>query len=335
MRRAISSLVRCLIVSGLGLAGCSLPAADAAGATATAASPVAIWQDTKRGRSVPVRIVAPAQGEESLPVLLFSHGLGGSVEGGTLWSSHWAAHGYLVIHLQHPGSDQALWESKRGEPAEAMKALKSGATGQQLVARIGDVKFVLDEIVRRKAEGDPLLRRADLARVGMSGHSFGSQTTLALVGQRFMRADSSEPMLLEPRIKAALALSPVARSRQGSYATQFGAIRIPVMSITGTRDGDVIGDGTVPADRTKPFEHMQPPGKYLAVFESGDHMVFGGHGLRRTPSARDLEIQEGVKALSLAFWDAHLKGDAKAAAWLAGDGARGALSKADRYEARP
>ena len=293
------------------------------------------WWDAKRSRTIAVRIVAPTQGDDPLPVVLFSHGLGGSLEGGALWSAHWAARGYLVVHLQHPGSDRDLWEAKREEPREAFKALKEGATGAQLVARVGDVKFVIDEIARRKAAGDPALRRADPDRLGMSGHSFGSQTTLAVSGQRFLRANAVELMLLEPRIKAALALSPVARNRQASAQTQFGSIRIPVMNITGTRDGEVIGDGTVPADRTRPFENMPPPGKYLAVFDGGDHMVFGGHELRRVPTARDREIQAGVKALSLAFWDAHLKGDATAKAWLAGEGARSALAKGDRYEAKP
>jgi hypothetical protein len=80
---------------------------------------------------------------------------------------------------------------------------------------------------------------------------------------------------------------------------------------------------------------MPPPGKYLAVFEGGDHMVFGGHELRRAPTARDREIQAGVNALSLAFWNAYLKDDANARAWLEGAGAKAALSKGDRYEARP
>jgi predicted dienelactone hydrolase len=197
------------------------------------------------------------------------------------------------------------------------------------------VRFALDEIARRKAAGDPVLARADLSRVGMSGHSFGSVTTLALVGQRLVRAGAGEPLLIEPRIRAAIAFSPNARQRAGDPATQFGSVRLPVLMLTGTRDGDVMGDGTTPEARTKPFEHMPPPGKYLAVFEGGDHMVFGGHEMRRTVTARDRDIQSDVKALTLSFWNAHLRDDRDALAWLQEGGARSILSKDDRYESKP
>jgi hypothetical protein len=80
---------------------------------------------------------------------------------------------------------------------------------------------------------------------------------------------------------------------------------------------------------------MPPPGKHLVVFDGGDHMVFGGHVLRRPATPRDAEIQEDVKAITLAFWDAYLKGDAGARDWLAGDGVRSILAAGDRYEARP
>ncbi len=291
------------------------------------------WTDARRDRAIPVRIRAPEGGGQSLPLVLFSHGLGGSREGGSLWGEHWASQGYLVVHVQHPGSDEGLWKSKRGDPAAAMKSLRGAASGVQLVARAQDVTFVLDEIARRKASGDPVLRRADLSRVGMSGHSFGAQTTLALAGQRYpLVLGAGDSPYADPRIVAAIAFSPSARDRAGDLATQFGAIRMPMLLVTGTRDGDVIGDGTTPESRTRPFDHMPAPGKYLAVFEGGDHMVFGGHALRRAATARDGDIQADVKALTLAFWNAHLRGDGEARAWLEDGGARSLLSKGDRYD---
>jgi hypothetical protein len=105
--------------------------------------------------------------------------------------------------------------------------------------------------------------------------------------------------------------------------------------LTGTRDGDVLGDGTTPEARARPFEHMPPPGKYLAVFEGGDHMVFGGHEMRRAVTERDRDIRSDVKALTLSFWNAHLRDDRHALAWLQEGGARSILSKGDRYESKP
>ena len=39
------------------------------------------WQDAKRNRPVPVKIYHPVTEGESLPVIIFSHGLGGSRDG--------------------------------------------------------------------------------------------------------------------------------------------------------------------------------------------------------------------------------------------------------------
>jgi predicted dienelactone hydrolase len=322
------------LVGGCYTAGASMPADPAAAGPLAVATHDAQWTDSSRQRVLPVRIREPKGGGDSLPVILFSHGLGGSREGGSLWGEHWASHGFLVIHLQHPGSDEALWKPIAGDPSAAMKSLRAGATPVQLAARHQDVKFVLDELARRQASGDTMLRRADLMRVGMSGHSFGAQTTLALAGQQFARASPATSPFAETRIRAAIAFSPASRKRAGDLDKQFGAIRIPMLLITGTRDGDVIGDGTTPESRAQPFAHMPGPGKYLAVFEGGDHRVFGGHILRRVSTDRDDAIRSGTKALTLAFWQAHLRGDAEAKAWLEDGGARAFLSKGDRYETR-
>jgi len=73
------------------------------------------WNDTARGRSLPLKVRVP-DGADKVPLVIFSHGLGGSREGGKAWGEHWAQHGYLVIHVQHPGSDDSLW---KGHPIRA------------------------------------------------------------------------------------------------------------------------------------------------------------------------------------------------------------------------
>ena len=61
-----------------------------------------------RGRELPLRIRVPdAPGTRA--AILFSHELGGSVDGGRTWGEHWASHGFVVIHLQHRGSDESVW----------------------------------------------------------------------------------------------------------------------------------------------------------------------------------------------------------------------------------
>ena len=45
-----------------------------------------------------------------LPVILFSHGLGGSRNGYKYVRACWTARGYATIFLQHPGSDESLFQ---------------------------------------------------------------------------------------------------------------------------------------------------------------------------------------------------------------------------------
>lgn len=272
------------------------------------------WRDEARKRDVPVQIHVPKVATDNkFPVVLFSHGLGGSRAGGQNWGEHWASHGYVVVHLQHAGSDEALWKGKA--PAEAVRSMKAGMTIQNLLSRVQDVHFVIDEVVRRADARQGIFAFADGTRIGMSGHSFGAQTTMSVVGQS-SPIQRGQPGL-DKRIVAGMAFSPNARNK-ARLDQQFGDIRMPVMSLTGSRDGSILEDNTVYQDRILPYQHMPAGDKYLLVFDGGDHMVFGGHvlGGRRPETARDREIQRHVKAATTAFWDATLKGNAQARQWL-------------------
>lgn len=264
----------------------------------------ATWRDEARSRDIPVRIRLPA-GVEQVPLVLFSHGLGGTLDAGTTWALAWATAGIAVIHLQHPGSDAGLWAGET-TPRGRLAAVRPGMNGQQLVARIGDVKFVLDEVARRRSLGPTdncNLSRIDIGRVGMAGHSFGAATTQAVAGQRF-----GGRSLADPRVKAAIAFSPTA-PQQGQDALAFGAVTIPFLSVTGTSDTSPGGlNGTVPSDRLRPFAAMPPGKKYLVVYEGGDHQVFGGRGIRRAARPADDHIITSTARLTTLFWQKTLLG---------------------------
>lgn len=274
------------------------------------------WHDAARDREVPVRIRMPA-GTAKAPVILFSHGLGGSLDGGTNWAVAWANAGFIVVNLQHPGSDRSIIGSGR---------IGAAMAPAQLVARVDDVHFILDEFGRRPREGACDLRRADLAHVGMSGHSFGAHTTQAIAGQRFPVAG----IAADPRVKAAIAFSPSPPMR-GSDAAVFGGIAIPFFSITGTEDAAPITPNITPKDRERPFQAMPPGGKYLLVLAGANHMVFNAQdGLRGPASTATPHIRDTVIAATTLFWRATLLGDTTADAALSGFGAT--LPAGDRFE---
>ena len=135
-------------------------------------------RDAARQRDIPVRVYLPAAAAPA-PVVLFSHGLGGSREGSAFLGRHWGARGYVAVFLQHPGSDDSVW---RGKPVgERMAAMDGAADGPNFLRRVQDVHAVLDQLATWQAEaGHALCGRLDLARVGMSGHSFGAVTTQAV-----------------------------------------------------------------------------------------------------------------------------------------------------------
>src|SRR5689334_6039061 len=84
-------------------------------------------KDDARDREIPIRLFLPAK-REAAPVVLFSHGLGGSRAGSKFLGEHWAGRGYVVVFLQHPGSDESVW---RNQPqAERAAAMRKAASGQ-------------------------------------------------------------------------------------------------------------------------------------------------------------------------------------------------------------
>jgi predicted dienelactone hydrolase len=61
------------------------------------------WKDVARGRSVPARLYLPAGtklGEGAVPLVVFSHGMGGSMDGYSYLGRYFAAHGFASLHVQ-------------------------------------------------------------------------------------------------------------------------------------------------------------------------------------------------------------------------------------------
>jgi len=287
------------------------------------------WTDAARARAMPIRIYVPAgEAAGKRPAVIFSHGLGGSKAGGEAWGRHWASHGVIAIHLQHPGSDDALWRDRGSVPLK--EALRTGMTPQAYVDRLADERFAVDEIGRRAASGDSVASRIDPARLGMSGHSFGARTTQAVAGER-LPLPAVGDRFRDERFIAAIAFSPSAAGPSSGWPQRFAGIRIPFLSVTGTRDGDPF-DSSVPASqRTQVFRNMPPPDKYLLVLEGADHLAFDGGKLTLAAGG---DVDRCVRAATLAFWKAYLEGDGDAKAFLAGGGMTRALGAAGTFEAK-
>jgi hypothetical protein len=106
---------------------------------------------------------------------------------------------------------------------------------------------------------------------------------------------------------------PVAGLRDQAYKN----VKLPTMHMTGTKDDSPIGE-TKAAERRIPFDTIAGCPQWFINFQDGDHMIFSGRMARANSDEKkaDLAYQKQIKQCSLAFWNAHLRGDAKALSWL-------------------
>lgn len=283
-------------------------------------------------REVPILVFLPKRGDaakllDPLPIVLFSHGLGGSNTGSTFYGQHLASRGYAVAFLQHAGSDEQVWKDL---PAgKRLSALEQAATRENLVLRTQDVTTAIDALTTwNQTKGHPLEGRVDPERIGMSGHSFGAVTTQMVSGQR---SEIFQAKLIEPRIDAAIAFSP-SPPRLGTPKKVFDKVFLPLMLMTGTKDDSSIGNTDAKARQLVYPALPTTNDRYELVLDGARHSIFTDTAGIRRASARNRNHHRVILALATAFWDAYLKQDRQAAAWLVGDGPKGVMEEADRYQ---
>jgi len=195
---------------------------------------------------------------------------------------------------------------------------------QQLIARIDDVVFAIDEVARRKTI-DKAWRFARADGVGVAGHSFGAHTTLGAGGQAYPLRGA----LSEPRIAALAAFSP-SLPAAGDAVKAFAQVQRPTLCLTGTRDDDVIGNGATADKRAAVYAALPAGNKAMLLLKDADHMTFGGgrdgnraeagQGRMQPREAITTQLQPQHHALvariTTDWWRAHLMGDATAKARL-------------------
>ena len=254
-------------------------------------------KDEKRDRVVPLKIYLPEL-KDPFPVVLFSHGLGGSRENNKYLGLHWAEDGFVGVFLQHAGSDAEVWKSAK--PGQRMSALKAAASAQSSKDRIADVSYVLDQLgIWNKEKGHILEGKLNLEKVGMSGHSFGAVTTMAVAGRKFPFSQSYP----EERIDAFFAMSP--QSGKGLPASKaFGHLEKPILCMSGTKDGSPIDPGLNPESRKDVYAAMPHGDKYQLILDGGEHFAFGDQDGRSSRN-RNPKHHPAIQQISVQFWNAY------------------------------
>jgi predicted dienelactone hydrolase len=329
--RPVAVLAAAVVIAGAGLVGAVQPAVASQeavpvalpgalpGAGPQAAPDAAVsvidldWVDASRQREVPARLYLPAGGPlaaagRPLPLVVFSHGLGGSRFGYSHLGRHWAAQGFASLHLQHPGSDRAVWSARVWELAQNLRAAASEANA---VARAQDVSFGISALL-----ADPVLGgRIDAARIAVAGHSYGANTALLVAGASVSReVDGRERRIdyRDPRVKAAVLLSVPPFYGEGDPREILRSVRIPTLHLTGTEDTiNIPGYRSEPQDRIRIFDAL-PRGPdagthALAVFAGGTHSIFTDRTDRAGPTL-NRTVKAATRDLTTAFLRATLDG---------------------------
>ena len=163
--------------------------------------------------------------------------------------------------------------------------MKQAASLENFLLRVQDVPAVLNQLEAWNAdETNQLAGRLDLKKVGMSGHSFGAVTTEAVSGETLPVGGQK---FTDPRIKAALVFSPSA-PRAGSAAKAFGAVKIPWLLMTGTKDLAPIGNADMKS-RLAVYPALHGAPKYELVLHNAEHSVFTDRALAGRPRTAQSE----------------------------------------------
>jgi len=235
-----------------------------------------------------------------LPIIVFSHGSGGTPYQSTYYTRHLASHGFVVVAPPHPGNTMT----------DCLPCTDAAGLVDSFLNRPDDITFVLDALLARSADAGSLFYNAlDAGRVGMSGHSFGGLDTIRLAGS-------------DSRFSAALAMAPPGRSRVSLDRVD---IEIPTMMMGGGLDT------MAPLEEQKEyFDSIGADGAphFLLVFPRGGHFsyanvcvpVLDGCG----PDALDQDrAHELINLYATAFFKTYLAGESGYESYLEPEAASG------------
>jgi predicted dienelactone hydrolase len=257
------------------------------------------WFDRARSRPVPARLYWPGTtaGEGSVPLVVFSHGIGGSRQGYSYLGKRWSSRGVASLHVQHIGSDATLW---RGNPLDIIDRLQAAAQEKEAMARAADLRFALDRML--SADGGPRAAAIDSQRLIAAGHSYGANTTLLAVGAQVVRGGETINCQ-DARYAAAVIISAPPFYGETDLTGVLRRISVPTLHVTST--DDVIG---IPgyhsglSDRLAIFDALSSPNKLLAVFRGGSHSMFTDRAFTGGLTL-NTQVKTATQELTLAFFD--------------------------------
>lgn len=295
-----------------------------------AATAELILRDDQRKVDIPIHVRYPRDAVKPVPLVVFSHGMGGSFDAFESLTKHWASHGYVVILPTHADS---VRRQQRGDGAEILRDPKGYRRRVDPLGRVADVRRILDSLDEiesrvtglKLAGGHGLIDREHMV---IAGHSAGAMTTQLAVGVKARFGLSRELRDCgDPRFDAAIVISGQGTTSHLFTRDSWAEVKKPMLVITGSKDTSPASDET-PESRRHPYGYAPPGEKYLLYIEGATHSSYQGNDrqaqiaqrLRYESGTADLQlVGDAVAAQTLAFLDAYLRDDTAALTYLKED----------------
>nr|WP_230419648.1 chlorophyllase [Catenulispora pinistramenti] len=233
----------------------------------------------ERGDDLQVRVSAPASGS-ALPVVVFSHGFGGSLDLYAPLADFWAGHGFVVIQPTHLDSRTLTVTPDDPRYPDIWRV------------RIDDLTRVLDHLDTLIAAVPGLAGRVDVNRIAVAGHSWGAQTASTLLGAGVLDAAGVPGEdFADKRVTAGVllsitgtgdSLSPFAAEHFSFMRPDFADLTTPALIVTGDHDDSQLS--TRGPDWFTDAYHLSPGAHHLLTLFGGEHSLGGivGHSVTET-----------------------------------------------------
>ncbi|MCC0179788.1 alpha/beta hydrolase [Waterburya agarophytonicola K14] len=274
-------------------------------------------------------------------LIIISHGVASNRQTFDYLGEHLASHGFSVAIVEHDNISLNKFD-------RFLSGKESFPKPNNLISQPLDITYLLDSLEQESKLNSALQNKIDLQQVGIIGHSFGGYTSLALAGGKliadsesgkcqtedyqnvlldlsslakctFNNFSSVDRQLKDPRIKAAIAINPMAGifGRKG-----ISSINIPTMFISGTHDLFM----PPLTEQIQPFSWLNEDiDKYLVLVKPGTHFSFLREGLGVLPVPDDIvgispsQAYPAIEALTTIFFKAHLDRQPKYIKYLESD----------------
>jgi predicted dienelactone hydrolase len=253
----------------------------------------------KAYKNVAVRDIEVRDGK--WPLLVFSHGSGGTRVGYVFFTEFMASHGFIVMAADHIGNSRYTLVNGKVVAAGGSRAQASAAD------RPKDVSFLIDMMTRMNSGADSRFAgRVDLDKIAAAGMSFGGSTTENVVEH-------------EKRVKAGVMLAP------GGPTGDRTNFSTPIFMMIGTEDNTLHAAGN---ERNRAYYQASKGPHYLVEIKDAGHYTFTsvdqynpeygngiGHG-KRVNTAPDQDVtymppdesHKIINAYALAFFGMYVRG---------------------------